>query len=91
MIVLGKSMIPESSLYQANDEPDPTRNGAKHPLYREMGGIVTATHAGFIKEGKRLGKKVGLIPLRSLSAWVDTRDEVGLFLARHLTLTAALR
>ena len=43
------------------------------------------------KEGKRLGKKVGLIPLRSLSARVDTRDEVGLFLARHLTLAAALR
>jgi CMP-N-acetylneuraminic acid synthetase len=78
------------SLVRVGDTEDLPRQN-REPLYREMGGIVTATRAGFIKEGKRLGKKVGLIPLRSLSARVDTRDEVGLFLARHLTLTAALR
>ncbi|MBI5411325.1 MAG: hypothetical protein HZA21_04975 [Nitrospirae bacterium] len=78
------------ALARVGDQEDLPRQ-SREPLYREMGGIVTATHAGFIKEGKRLGKKVGLIPLRSLSARVDTRDEVGLFLARHLTLTTALR
>ncbi len=78
------------ALVRVGDQEDLPRQSRKS-LYREMGGIVTATHASFIKEGKRLGKKVGLIPLRSLSARVDTRDEVGLFLARHLTLTAALR
>lgn len=71
----------------ADDRPRKT----KDPLYREMGGIVTATRAGFIKEGRRLGRRVGLIPLRALSARVDTRDEVGLLLARHLTLTAVMR
>jgi CMP-N-acetylneuraminic acid synthetase len=78
------------SLVRIGDTEDRPRQ-SKPPLYREMGGIVTATRASCIREGRRLGRRVGLIPLRSLSARVDTRDEVGLFLARHLTLTAALR
>lgn len=78
------------ALVRVGDSEDLPRQ-SREPLYREMGGIVTATRAAFIKEGKRLGKKVGLIPLRTLSARVDTRDEVGLFLARHLTLSLALR
>jgi CMP-N-acetylneuraminic acid synthetase len=78
------------TLARVGDSEDLPRQ-SREPLYREMGGIVTATRASFIKEGKRLGKKVGLIPLRTLSARVDTRDEVGLFLARHLTLTMAMR
>ena len=77
------------SLVRVGDTEDLPRQ-SREPLYREMGGIVTATRAPFILDGKRLGKKVGLIPLRTLSARVDTRDEVGLFLARHLTLTAIL-
>ncbi|MEW6542399.1 MAG: acylneuraminate cytidylyltransferase family protein [Nitrospirota bacterium] len=74
------------ALIRVGDEEDQPRQ-TREPLYREMGGIVTATRAEWIKEGKRLGKRVGLIPLRSLSAKVDTHDEVGLFLARHLALT----
>lgn len=77
------------ALVRVGDMEDVPRQ-SREPLYREMGGIVTATRAAFIKDGQRLGKKVGLIPLRTLSARVDTRDEVGLFLARHLTLAAVL-
>lgn len=77
------------ALIRVGDTEDRPRQ-AKDPLYREMGGIVTATRAEFIREGRRLGKRVGLIPLRSLSARVDTRDEVGLLLARHLTVSAIL-
>ncbi|WP_447972115.1 cytidylyltransferase domain-containing protein [Nitrospira sp. Kam-Ns4a] len=72
---------------EAEDQPRKT----KAPLYREMGGIVTASRAAVIREGRRLGKRVGLIPLRSLSARVDTRDEVGLLLARHLALSLVVR
>lgn len=78
------------ALQKIGGEDDRPRK-TKDPLYREMGGIVTATRAAFIKEGRRLGRRVGLIPLHALSARVDTRDEVGLLLARHLTLTAAMR
>jgi CMP-N-acetylneuraminic acid synthetase len=78
------------ALQRVGDDEDQPRQ-SKPPLYREMGGIVTATRAEFIRQGQRLGKRVGVIPLRSLSAKVDTRDEVGLLLARHLLLSAVMR
>jgi CMP-N-acetylneuraminic acid synthetase len=77
------------AMVKVGDSDDRPRQ-SKPPLYREMGGIVTATRAEFVRDGFRLGKRVGLIPLRSLSARVDTRDEVGLLLARHLTLSATV-
>lgn len=77
------------ALVRIGESEDQPRQ-AKPPLYREMGGIVTVTRAAVVRAGARLGRRVGLIPLRSLSARVDTRDEVGLLLARHLALTAAV-
>jgi len=56
----------------------------KKPIYREMGGIACATKAQFIKEGKRIGGRVGLIPLRDISAIVDTHDEQGLLLVEKI-------
>ena len=53
----------------------------KRPVYREVSGLVCATKAEFIKKGMRLGKKVGLIPLRDIHALIDTHDERGLWLA----------
>jgi CMP-N-acetylneuraminic acid synthetase len=54
----------------------------KRPVYREVSGMVCATRAEFVKKGMRLGKKVGLIPLRDIHALIDTHDESGLWLAR---------
>ena len=53
----------------------------KRPVYREVSGLVCATRAEFIKRGMRLGKKVGLIPLKDIHALIDTHDESGLWLA----------
>jgi hypothetical protein len=50
-------------------------------VYREVSGLVCATRAEFVKKGMRLGKKVGLIPLRDIHALIDTHDESGLWLA----------
>ncbi|MBI5211974.1 MAG: acylneuraminate cytidylyltransferase family protein [Nitrospirae bacterium] len=57
---------------------------SKPPLYREMGGVVCVTKAEFIREGKRLGQKIGLIPVRDLSAFIDTHDEMGIYIAKKL-------
>lgn len=53
----------------------------KGPIYKEMGGIATATRAEFIKQGRRLGDKIGVLPLRDITALIDTHDESGLWLA----------
>jgi len=56
----------------------------KRPIYKEMGGLVTATRAKFVRVGKRLGQNVGLVPIRDLYAMVDTQDPDGLFLAEAI-------
>lgn len=54
----------------------------KRPVYKEVSGLVCATKAAFIQKGKRLGDKVGLVPLKDIHALVDTHDEDGLWLAQ---------
>jgi N-acylneuraminate cytidylyltransferase len=54
------------------------------PLYKEMGGMATAVRAELIRAGKRMGERVGLVPLRDASSLIDLHDEDGLKLAKAL-------
>jgi len=54
------------------------------PLYKEISGLVYAATGEVVRAGERLGKRVGVVPLSSLQALVDTQDEFGLDLARRL-------
>lgn len=54
------------------------------PIYKEMSGLVCVTTTDVIRSGHRIGTKVGLVPLTSLQALVDTQDAIGLELARRL-------
>jgi len=54
------------------------------PLYKEMRGMVTVMRADLVRTAKRLGERVGLVPLRDASSLVDLHDEDGLRLAEAL-------
>ena len=54
------------------------------PLYKEMGGMATVVRADLIRAGKRMGERVGLVPVRDASSLVDLHDEDGLKLAKAL-------
>ncbi len=73
---------PQGELEAVTDEHH-TRTG-RAPLYKEIGGLVCATTAETVRIGERLGRRVGVVPLASWQALVDTQDEVGLDLARRL-------
>ena len=57
---------------------------AKKPLYKEMGGLATAMKTSVIRRGRRLGDRVGLMPLRDATSLVDLHDEDGMRLAEAL-------
>ena len=54
------------------------------PLYKEMGGMVTVARAELVRAGRRLGDRVGLVPVRDLSSLIDLHDDDGLKLAKAL-------
>jgi len=54
------------------------------PLYKEMGGLVTVMRAELTRAGRRLGDRIGLIPVRDISSVLDLHDEDGLKLAKAL-------
>lgn len=54
------------------------------PLYKEMGGMVTALRAELVRAGRRLGDRIGLVPVRDATSLVDLHDEDGLRLAQAL-------
>lgn len=58
------------------------------PLYKEMGGLVTVTRAEVVRQGQRLGDRIGVLPVRDLSSLVDLRDEDGRSLAELLLQSA---
>jgi CMP-N-acetylneuraminic acid synthetase len=72
----------EGELEPLVDERE-TRAG-RPPVYKEVSGLVCASRADVVRSGQRLGKRVGVVPLASLHALVDTQDAVGLDLARRL-------
>lgn len=56
----------------------------RKPLYKEVGGLATAIQASVVRQGRRLGDRVGLVPLRDAASLVDLHDEEGLRLAEAL-------
>ncbi len=54
------------------------------PLYREMGGMATAIRADLIRQGRRFGERVGLVPVHDVSSLIDLHDEHGLRLAQAI-------
>lgn len=57
---------------------------ALRPLYKEMGGMATAFRADLIRAAKRIGTRVGLVPLRDASSLIDLHDEDGFRIAQAL-------
>jgi hypothetical protein len=49
-----------------------------------MGGLVKVMRADVARAGQRLGRRVGVVPVRDLSSLVDLRDDDGLHLAEVL-------
>ena len=57
---------------------------SRQPIYKEVGGVASASRADVVRSGERLGKRVGVAALTSLSALLDTQDPNGLELAQRL-------
>lgn len=56
----------------------------KEPLYREDTGLACATRASVVKEGKRLGANVDIIPNDDDASSVDIHEEFDLWLAEKI-------
>ncbi|MBI5211975.1 MAG: acylneuraminate cytidylyltransferase family protein [Nitrospirae bacterium] len=56
----------------------------KEPLYREDTGLACATRASVVKEGKRLGANVDIIPNYDDASSVDIHEEFDLWLAEKI-------
>lgn len=57
----------------------------RRPLYRQLAGVGLACKGDLLlREGRRFGDRVGIIPLRESSALIDTQDPLGLVLAKHV-------
>ncbi len=55
-------------------------------LYREDTGLACATRVKFIKEGRRIGDRVEIIPYDSAVNWIDIHNEFDLWLAEKIIL-----
>ena len=80
---------PSGTLVRVGEEEGVRRDSylprkTKQPLYKEMGGLATAIRAPLIRQGRRLGDRVGLVPLRDAISLVDLHDEDGMRLAEAL-------
>ncbi len=53
-------------------------------LYREDTGLACATRVKFIKEGRRIGDRVEIIPYDSAVNWIDIHNEFDLWLAEKI-------
>lgn len=58
----------------------------REPLYREDTGLACATRARFVREGRRLGDRVALVPVEDVCTGVDIHDELDFWLAERLLL-----
>lgn len=61
-----------------DDEDVPRAN--RRPIYRDVGGIASMFAAENIREGRRYGKRVALVPYEDVSALVDLHDHAGTLL-----------
>lgn len=53
----------------------------RKPTYRELGGLGCATKTEIVKKGKRLGEKIGIVPVRDKLSKIDIRNKDDLWLA----------
>jgi CMP-N-acetylneuraminic acid synthetase len=63
---------------------DETPRDVLPPLYKEMGGLITVMRPEVARAGRRLGERVGVVPVRDPSSLVDLRDDDGRRLAELL-------
>ncbi len=59
----------------------------RKPIYREISGMVCATRGEVIKRGDRLGRLVGMVPIRGMTGRVDVRSPMDLEIAKTLLPT----
>jgi hypothetical protein len=75
---------PDGELRRVGEEAEDAPRHLRAPIYREVSGLACASRAEFVRDGSRLGRRVGVVPIRGLAALVDTHDEHGLWLAQHI-------
>jgi len=63
----------------------------KEPVYISIKGLACATHPLFLREGRLLGEKVGIVEVNDPYAPLEVRDEAGLRLAEQLVKNWAER
>ena len=63
---------------------DEGTRGTRQPLFRELSGLVCASRADVVRRGAKLGRKVGIVPVRTGIGLVDTQDHAGTALAEFL-------
>ncbi len=56
----------------------------REPLYREDTGIACATRASVIKQGKRIGEKVVIIPNKDDASVIDIHTDFDFWLAERV-------
>ena len=71
------------SLLPVMQAEDSTR-GRRRPLYRELTGLVCATRASVVRGGEKIGRRVGIVPVREFGGLADTQDPAGRRLAERL-------
>jgi CMP-N-acetylneuraminic acid synthetase len=78
----------EGSLLPVMQAEDSTR-GRRRPLYRELTGLVCATRAAVVRGGEKIGRRVGIVPVREFGGLADTQDPAGRRLAERLVAGGA--
>ena len=68
----------------ANDISSGAPRQIKEPIYREDTGIALATRVNVIKEGKRIGERVEIIPYEQDVDFIDIHSEFDLWLSKIL-------
>lgn len=72
------------------EDGDHTRQQSP-PVYKELAGMATAIRASVVRSGRRVGSRVGLVPVRTDASLVDLHDEDGWWLASRLLEAEAPR
>jgi len=74
---------PDGDFTPVSAHPDAPRD-QRPPLFREVAGLVCATRTAILQSGQRIGRRVGVVPVRDWIGLIDTQDPVGLALVERL-------
>jgi CMP-N-acetylneuraminic acid synthetase len=58
----------------------------REPTFREDTGLACATRAEFVRQGKRLGPRVSIVPNKDVASFIDIEDEFTFWLAEQVLL-----